>query len=253
MAPPRNSKNFTSDIVRYTTTKSNSYKTYIEDATLDHRIERHPLPANERNAFVLLMPSKREPPTSSHERSARPTGDAASTAPDRTLHRINPGLFIYVRCILSGVFFASALYKLAYMDLASLTAAYSIEDASIPPEMLYHKPPVEFWPGIPCVRRFDDALEHYVLLPPTAIARLRPWYPIAFLTAAVFELLGATLFVLGRWQGARLLLVVLGVVTLVMHPVWDATARFDALRNMSLAGGLLLCEALMRGTAKSNA
>ena len=63
------------------------------------------------------------------------------------------------------------------------------------------------------------------------------------------ELVGAVLFVLGRWQGARLLLLVLGVVTLVMHPMWDAAAWFDAFRNMSLASGLLLSEVAMRGSS----
>jgi len=55
------------------------------------------------------------------------------------------------------------------------------------------------------------------------------------------------MFVWGRRGGARLLLMVLGVTTLVMHPVWDEASRFDAVRNMSLAGGLFLSEVVMAG------
>ena len=154
-----------------------------------------------------------------------------------------------MRCAFSAIFLLSALYKLAYLDLASLTSAYYAEDAAIPLETLFSKPPVEFWPGIPCVRRFDDALQHYMFLAPTTIARLRPWYPVAFLVGAVMELVGAVLFVLRRWQGSKLLLMVLAVVTLVMHPIWDPAARFDAVRNMSLASGLLLSEVAMRGSS----
>ena len=162
---------------------------------------------------------------------------------------VSPGLLLCMRCAFSAIFFISALYKLAYLDLASLTRRYYDEDASIPLESLFKKPPIEFWPGISCVRRFDDALQHYMFLAPTTIARLRPWYPVAFLTGSIMELVGAVLFVLGRWQGARLLLLVLGVVTLVMHPMWDAAAWFEAFRNMSLASGLLLSEVAMRGSS----
>ena len=166
--------------------------------------------------------------------------------------RVSAGLLVYTRWVLSAIFFVSALYKLAYLDLASLSTSYYADDATIPLETLFGKPPAEFWPGLPCVRRFDDALQRYLFLAPTTIAWMRPWYPVAFLAGALLELVGAALFVSGRWQGARLLLLLLGVVTLVMHPMWDETARFDAFRNMSLASGLLLSEAVMRGSSWSS-
>ena len=176
-------------------------------------------------------------------RRSRKKNRGASTP----LVRVSPGLLACIRCAFSAIFLISALYKLAYLNLASLTRAYYAEDAAIPLETLFDKPPVEFWPGIPCVQRFDDALRHYLLLAPATIAWLRPWYPVAFLVGAMMELVGAVLFVLGHWLGARLILVVMGVVTLVMHPVWDAAAWLDAVRNMSLASGLLLSEMAMRG------
>ena len=145
----------------------------------------------------------------------------------RSVHLPGP-LFVYIRLVISAVFIASGLYKLAYLELDALFAAHYAEDSKIPLDVLATKPVLEFWPGIPCASRLDDAMRHYLFLSPEMMARVRPWYPVGFLVGAVWELVGAAMFVGGRRGGARLLLMVLGVTTLVMHPVWDEASRFDA-------------------------
>jgi hypothetical protein len=159
----------------------------------------------------------REPRPPAHE-------TAPACGPSHTIC-LTPALFLYIRVILSSVFFVSALYKLAYLNLDTLTKAYYSEDGSVPNDVLSTKPIAEFWPGVPCAARIDDALRFYLFLPPWALAKLRPWYPIAFLAGAVIELIGAITFVAGRREGARTLLLMLGIVTLVIHPVWDGDGR----------------------------
>ena len=173
------------------------------------------------------------------------TTPSSSPGTTRTIH-LPPGLFLYIRVIISSVFFVSGLYKLAYLDLDTLFASHYVEDSNVSMSALANKPLAEFWPGVPCASRLDEALRSYLLLSPVSLARVRPWYPVAFSAGAICELAGAVLFVKGERSGARLLTAVLGVVTLVMHPVWDEEARFDALRNASLAGGLFLSDVVMR-------
>jgi hypothetical protein len=193
-----------------------------------------------------------------------PNVDEPSHAP-RTSHAKRPGtrrdpssqphaiLFLYLRCIISSVFFISSIYKLAYVDVSRVRLALSAgafsrstQYSSLDGSTQEGDDAVEFWPGIPFAPRMDDALRLYLNLQPDAVASLRTYYPLVFVLGALLELVGAILFVANRKEGVRMLLIVLGVVTLVMHPMWDVGERFEAWKNMSLAGGLLMCELMMR-------
>ena len=117
------------------------------------------------------------------------------------------------RTAFASVFILAALHKLSHFDIA--TGGSRI-----------------VWEGTKMGTRMDEFLGMGPVV--------RSWYPLVFLCATVLELVGSVGLLMNKPVGAKILLMFLGMVTMVMHPVTDEEERIDCLKNMSLAGGLLM-------------
>lgn len=117
------------------------------------------------------------------------------------------------RCVFASVFLVAALHKLSHFDIA--TGGSRI-----------------VWEGTNMGKRMDGFLG--------MVPVVRSWYPLMFVGATVLELVGSIGLLMNKPVGAKILLMFLGMVTMVMHPVTDEEERIDCLKNMSLAGGLVM-------------
>jgi len=124
------------------------------------------------------------------------------------------------RCVFASFFLLAALHKLSYFDIE--TGGSRI-----------------VWEGTTMGKRMNEFLSLSPMQGGVS-PLVRSWYPMAFLCATVLELVGSLALVLNKPIGAKILLVVLGAVTMVMHPMSDVEERVACMKNMSLAGGLLM-------------
>lgn len=124
------------------------------------------------------------------------------------------------RCVFASFFLLEALHKLSHFDI--VTGGSRI-----------------VWEGTTMGKRMDEFLS----LTPVQGGMsplIRSWYPLAFLCATLLELVGSLALVINKPIGAKILLLVLGIITMVMHPVSDVEERIACMKNMSLAGALIL-------------
>ena len=124
------------------------------------------------------------------------------------------------RCVFASFFLLAALHKLAHFDI--VTGGSRI-----------------VWEGTTMGKRMDEFLS-LTLVHGGVSPLIRSWYPLVFLCATVLELVGSVALVMNKPIGAKILLFVLGMITMVMHPVSDVEERVACMKNMSLAGALVL-------------